>query len=83
MASLQADPPDTLCELLRDRWRRKNHSDQRSLRKHEADLACGFSWSHYWDDIAQLTSIRESAGHRLFKGDKGVGSPDAPDQPAR
>jgi thymidylate kinase len=32
----------------------------------------------FWDDIARLKSIRESAGHALFKGDKGVGTPDAP-----
>jgi hypothetical protein len=32
----------------------------------------------FWDDIATLKFIRESTGHALFKGDKGVGSPDAP-----
>jgi thymidylate kinase len=32
----------------------------------------------FWDDIAKLTRLRESAGHRIFKGDKGVGSPSAP-----
>jgi thymidylate kinase len=32
----------------------------------------------FWDDAACLTSMRETAGHRLFKGDKGVGSPDKP-----
>lgn len=32
----------------------------------------------FWDDIAELTRLRESAGHRIFKGDKGVGSPSAP-----
>ncbi|HEY1804411.1 MAG TPA: thymidylate kinase [Terracidiphilus sp.] len=32
----------------------------------------------FWDDVARLTSLRESAGHKLFKGDKGVGSPEAP-----
>lgn len=32
----------------------------------------------FWDDIAQLTSLREHTGHKIFKGDKGVGSPDAP-----
>ncbi|HEX4032500.1 MAG TPA: thymidylate kinase [Terracidiphilus sp.] len=32
----------------------------------------------FWDDVARLKSIRESAGHTLFKGDKGVGTPDAP-----
>jgi thymidylate kinase len=32
----------------------------------------------FWDDVAKLTGLRESTGHKLFKGDKGVGSPDAP-----
>jgi len=32
----------------------------------------------FWDDIAQFTRFRESAGHRIFKGDKGIGSPSAP-----
>src|SRR5580692_10074333 len=32
----------------------------------------------FWDDIAKLTRLREGAGHHLFKGDKGVGSPSAP-----
>jgi thymidylate kinase len=32
----------------------------------------------FWDDIARLTGLREDAGHKVFKGDKGIGSPDAP-----
>jgi thymidylate kinase len=32
----------------------------------------------FWDDVARLKGLRETAGHKLFKGDKGVGSPDAP-----
>jgi len=32
----------------------------------------------FWDDIARLTSLRETSGHKLFKGDKGIGSPDSP-----
>jgi thymidylate kinase len=32
----------------------------------------------FWDDVAMLKPIREGAGHKIFKGDKGVGSPDAP-----
>ncbi len=32
----------------------------------------------FWDDISRLKAIRESTGQRLFKGDKGVGTPDAP-----
>jgi thymidylate kinase len=32
----------------------------------------------FWDEIASLTRLRESAGHTLFNGDKGIGTPSAP-----
>ena len=32
----------------------------------------------FWDDVAKLTQFRETAGHTIFKGDKGVGTPCAP-----
>ena len=32
----------------------------------------------FWDDIARLTSLREGTGHRVFKGEKGIGSPEKP-----
>ena len=32
----------------------------------------------FWEDIARLKGIREGAGHSLFGGDRGVGSPSAP-----
>lgn len=32
----------------------------------------------FWDDVARLTRIREATGHRVFKGDKGVGTPLSP-----
>jgi thymidylate kinase len=32
----------------------------------------------FWDDIARLTWLRESAAHRIFKGGKGIGTPSAP-----
>lgn len=32
----------------------------------------------FWDDIAKLTQFREAAGHAIFRGDKGVGTPSAP-----
>jgi thymidylate kinase len=32
----------------------------------------------FWDEIATLTRLREGAGHTLFRGDKGVGSPSRP-----
>jgi thymidylate kinase len=32
----------------------------------------------FWDNIATLKRLREGAGHKIFKGEKGVGSPEAP-----
>ncbi len=32
----------------------------------------------FWDDVARLKNLREGAGQKLFKGDAGVGSPEAP-----
>jgi thymidylate kinase len=32
----------------------------------------------FWDDVALLTRFREKAGHAIFKGEKGVGSPEQP-----
>jgi thymidylate kinase len=32
----------------------------------------------FWDDVARLTSVRETAGHTLFHGEKGVGTPERP-----
>jgi thymidylate kinase len=32
----------------------------------------------FWDHVATLTSVREFSGHTLFKGEKGVGSPEKP-----
>lgn len=32
----------------------------------------------FWDDAATLKRVREGAGHKVFGGDKGVGSPDQP-----
>jgi thymidylate kinase len=32
----------------------------------------------FWDDVARLKSLREGLSHKVFKGDKGVGSPEAP-----
>lgn len=34
----------------------------------------------FWDDVATLKRFRESVGHKVFKGDQGVGSPGAPIQ---
>ena len=32
----------------------------------------------FWDDVARLTHLREVSGHKIFKGDKGIGSPERP-----
>lgn len=32
----------------------------------------------FWDDVATLKRLREEAGHKVFQGDKGVGTPEAP-----
>jgi thymidylate kinase len=32
----------------------------------------------FWDDVACFKGVRESAGHTLFGGEKGVGTPDKP-----
>jgi len=32
----------------------------------------------FWDDIASFTRIREESSHRIFRGDRGIGSPSAP-----
>ena len=32
----------------------------------------------FWDEVATLTRIREVTGHTLFKGDRGVGTPERP-----
>jgi thymidylate kinase len=32
----------------------------------------------FWDEVARLTRLREVSGHKIFKGDKGIGSPDRP-----
>src|SRR5580704_13985421 len=32
----------------------------------------------FWDQVARLTRFRETAGHAVFGGDIGVGTPSAP-----
>lgn len=32
----------------------------------------------FWDDVAKLTRLRETIGHQVFKGDRGIGTPSAP-----
>ena len=45
-------------------------------RLHEAGLRV--EQITFWDDVATLKLAREGAGHKIFKGDKGVGTPEAP-----
>jgi len=42
----------------------------------EADF--GTELITFWDDVARLKWIREGIGYKLFKGDKGVGTPETP-----
>ncbi len=32
----------------------------------------------FWDDAAVMRRVREAAGHAIFKGDRGIGTPEAP-----
>jgi thymidylate kinase len=32
----------------------------------------------FWDDVARFKGLREEASHRIFKGDRGVGTPATP-----
>ncbi len=32
----------------------------------------------FWDDVSRLKSVREISGHKIFKGDRGIGSPEKP-----
>lgn len=37
-----------------------------------------YSVVSFWDEVAQLKGLREGASHVIFKGDIGVGTPEAP-----
>lgn len=49
-----------------------------NLRTRLTDAGLRVSLITFWDDVARLTRVREVSGHKLFKGDRGVGSPTAP-----
>ncbi len=49
-----------------------------NLRARLQDAGMRVSLITFWDDVARLKRIREGAGHTLFKGEKGVGSPEKP-----
>ncbi len=48
------------------------------LRRGFGDAGLDVELVVFWEDVARLKWIRERAGHSIFKGDKGVGSPSAP-----
>lgn len=50
------------------------------LRECLREAGLGVHLIAFWDDVARLKRIREGVGHKVFKGDKGVGTPDAPIQ---
>jgi thymidylate kinase len=45
-------------------------------RLHDAGLRCQVY--AFWDDAAVLRSLREAMGHTIFRGERGVGKPEAP-----
>jgi thymidylate kinase len=49
-----------------------------NLRTRITETGLRVSLVTFWDDVARLKNLRETSGHTLFKGDKGVGSPTAP-----
>lgn len=49
-----------------------------NLRRNLTNAGLRVSIVTFWDDVARLKQLREASGHKLFKGDKGVGSPEAP-----
>lgn len=49
-----------------------------ALRTQMESLGMRVSLVTFWDDVARLTRLRETTGHAVFKGEKGVGSPGAP-----
>lgn len=51
-----------------------------NLRNHFQGSGLKVAVITFWDDVATLKQFREDVGHRVFKGDKGVGTPDAPIQ---
>jgi thymidylate kinase len=49
-----------------------------NLRARLTDAGLKVTVVTFWDDVARLRQLRETSGHTLFKGDKGVGSPERP-----
>ncbi len=51
-----------------------------NLVDHLTDAGLTVAITTFWDDVVALKNLREGVGHKVFKGDKGVGSPEAPIQ---
>ncbi len=49
-----------------------------NLVQHLQEAGLRVSIVTFWDDVATLKGFREGVGHKVFKGEKGVGSPEAP-----
>lgn len=49
-----------------------------ALRERLREAGFQVSMLAFWDDVSMLTGLREFSGHKLFKGEKGVGAPDKP-----
>jgi thymidylate kinase len=49
-----------------------------ALRTRAAEMGRRVRVIAFWDEVAALIGIREGAGHTLFGGEKGVGTPEAP-----
>jgi len=49
-----------------------------ALSRRLQDLGIRVILIRFWDDVCRLKTLRESTGHTLFKGDKGIGKPEAP-----
>jgi thymidylate kinase len=48
------------------------------LRTSITQAGLGSSLLTFWDDVAMFSGFREMCSHVVFRGDKGVGSPDKP-----
>jgi thymidylate kinase len=49
-----------------------------ALCQHLRNIGMKVTLIRFWDDVSRLKWIRESIGYKLFKGDQGVGTPNAP-----
>lgn len=77
---MQANPTNKTCLVVSfsgmDGTGKSTQIDMLCRRLKEAGLRVKLIT--FWDDVARFTRMREATGHKIFKGDKGVGTPDAP-----